>query len=297
MAYDTYRALELIIGPFKDGQTGASNGSINILSTGSVDTFKVHARITKHLSSAANLSTIAVWNLSKDTINRISSEPNLRVKLLVGYEKGNFETLYTGGIVSVVNDKVGENLITKITCRTLLANMLTSQYSKTYNAGTQISTIIKETASTIQGVIIDPTMIKIKGTIGPQGWSFVGSAKEALDKLAYQYGFSWNINNDVLVAYKDGTGKETGIVLDETAGLQKVSPQLFGLVQIQKGLDVESLYIPGIQPFHVYTVKSRVNQKSNGKFLLHTVEYDLCPKTDAWTMNMSFTTLYGGENG
>lgn len=295
--YEGYRVLELVIGPFKEGKDNRGKHIMSLLSTGSNDTFKIHARITKHLTSAANLSTIEIWNLSKDTINKLSTEPGLYVKLLVGYEKGKRETLYTGGIVRVVNDKVGENLITRIICRTMSASLLSSQYSKTYNSGTQVSTIIKEIASEIEGVVIDPTMIKIKGTIGPQGWSFVGSCKDALDRLAKEYGFSWAIDNDILVAYEDGSGKETGVVLDEAAGLVKVSPQLFGLYQIQKGLDVESMYLPGIRPFNVYTVKTKVNPNLSEKFLLHTVEYDLCPKTDAWSMNMSFTTLYRGGNG
>lgn len=293
--YEGYRALELIIGPFKEseGKTIRS-GSISILSTGSKDTFKIHAKITKKITNYSTISTISVWNLSKDTINRLRT-PGLSVRLMSGYENGNMETLYVGGIVGVTVERRNNDIVTNLLCRMGSENLLNAQFSKTYSSGALLSNVIKDIASSIEGITIDPTMIRIGGTIGRSGWSFMGNAIEALNRLGYQFGFSWTIDNGVFVSYPDGQGKETGIVLDENSGLKKVSPQLFGIFQFQKGIDVESVYIQGVGPFKTYTINSRVNPELNGDYLAHTIEYDLCPKTNSWDMDISFFAFYGSD--
>lgn len=282
-----YRALELIIGPFAtwEGQKTEA-GAISILSTGSADTFKIRANINKSINSVTTLSTISIYNLKQDTINRLSTQ-GLRVKLLAGYENGNMEVLYVGAIKAVTSEKVSTDMITQLWCIPS-ANNIKTQYSKTYSAGTKISSVIRDIASTIPGIIIDPTMIDVPGTIGKAGWSYMGDANSALNRLAFQFGFSWTIDGEVFYAFPDGKGRNTGIVLDETTGLKKVSPQLFGLFSFQKGLDVESMYVQGIHPFNKYEINSKIVPTARGQYLVHTVQYDLCPKTDQWTMSISF---------
>ena len=108
-----------------------------------------------------------------------------------------------------------------------------------------------------------------------------------MKKLGNQYGFSWNINNGVFVAIMDGHPKRTGILLNGKSGLRKVSPRLSGIMQVQQGVDIYSDYRQNVDTGQLIRVESSVDAKLNGNYEVHTIEYDLSPKDNEWSMSIS----------
>ena len=292
-----FREIELYIGPLQEwkGNRGTTR-AIKIVSNGNVDTLKVHASISKHVVSIMNQSTIQIWNLSRETINAIR-RGGVSVNLYVGYEGKAKELLYSGGVIACKTARQGTDIITSLICLAGGSNLMRSTTSKSYANGVSVSSVVNELASTIPGISVDKANINIQGSIGFAGWSFVGSTKDALDKLAYQFGFSWNIQDGKFVAVQDGKTIGSGILLNATTGLRMVSPRLTGPLAIQEGVDIQALWQPNSGPGRLVRVVSETNPELNGSYACHSIEYDLCPKDDSWDMNITSFFTFGAWNG
>ena len=293
-----YRQIELLIGPFKEGRLLDENGSpkksrtLSILSNGNIDTMRVQANINKSRLPMSNSANIKIYNLSRNTID-VLQNGGLNVQVLAGYENGNMELLFSGGIGYVKTERCGPDVITTLICREGSYNMLRDAVSISYTNGTPVETVVKDLAQKIPGITVDPTKIKLKGKIGYAGFSYVGSINEAIDKLAYQYGFTWEIDSGMFVIGMDDERPQLKVRLDENSGLKQVSPQLFGPMLIQTGLDIESRYVQGIRPGYSVSVHSKY--KDFGDNFVHSISYNLCPKNDQWDMNISTLVFFGSD--
>jgi len=297
MGTPSYRELELYIGPLQEwkGQKGTTR-AIKIVSNGNVDTLKVHASISKHCVSVMNQSTIRIWNLSRETINAIR-RGGVSVNLYVGYEGMDKELLYSGGVIGVKTARQGTDFITTLLCLTGGSNLIRSNTSKSYTDGVAVADIVHELASSIPGITVDKVNINVQGKIGYAGWSFVGTTKDALDKLAYQFGFSWNIQDGNFVAVQDGKTSGRGVLLNAVNGLRMVSPRLTGPLAIMEGVDIQAQWQPNTGPGRLVRVVSETNPELNGSYACHSIEYDLCPKEDAWGMSITSFFTFGAWNG
>lgn len=281
------RELVFEIGPFsewekkKDTQVG-----IKIVSNGSLNTFKATLNCQKNILAIPNNATIMIWNLKKETRQALK-KTGLYIKAYAGYEGGSHELLFSGSLEATKTRRVGPDIVTTLVCMTGTSNLVRSIFSKTYEQGVPIKKIVTEMAESIPGIVIDPTKINVSGTIGYGGFSYAGSTKFGLQKLADQYGFSWSINNGTFVAMDDMKSRRTQILLNKASGLKEVSPRMFGINQIQEGVDISCIYIQGIDAGHTIRVVSEVSPELNGEYMCHTIEYDLCPKENQWDMTIN----------
>lgn len=280
------------IGPFQEWQGKQGSGEIRIVSNGDINSMKVKVHIEKTIVAVPNAARISIWNLSQSTINAIRTAAS-EVKVYAGLQGHPKEYLYRGSLRATVTQRSGTDYITTLVCKTAESNLIRSIVSKTWTADVPVDQVVKEIVATIPNVIYDPQNKEIRGKIGYKGFSYVGTAMDALKKLANQYGFSWNINNGVFVAKMDGEPKKTGILLNSKGGLRKVSPRLSGIMQIQQGVDIYSDYRQNVEPGHLIRVESTVNPELNGNYDVHTVEYDLSPKDSEWSMSIS-TFIFQG---
>lgn len=289
-----YRELEIFIGPLREFETksGDRANSIHIVSNGNMNTLKVHVSCQKMVVSVTSQCTISIWNLKMDTINAIRTA-GASVRVYAGYEGEEKNLLYSGGIRSVVTDRQGPDFVTKIICLAGGSSMIRSITSKSYSAGVDLKDAVMELAKQIPGITPDTANINLQGTIGYAGWSFMGSTKDALDKLAYQFGFSWHVDNGTFVAVQDGSYIGQGILLNSANGLRKVSPRLTGPLQIQEGVDIVAQFVPNVGPGKLVRVVSELNPNLNRSYVCHTVGYDLCPKDDSWNMDITSFFTFG----
>lgn len=283
-----YRELELYIGPFQEWKGIESVNAIKLVCNGNNDTLRIDASISKNIVSEVNTATITIYNLSQDTREAIRNQ-NVSIRLYAGYEGYKKEMVFSGGVKSAVSFRQGPNIITNLVCLAGAGPLIRTTVSKTYTYQVPVSDIVKEIASTIPGIVTDPENIKVAGTVGYSGWSFSGMAKDALDKLGNQFGFSWTIDDGKFVAIQDRKYIEGKLLLNSANGLRKVSPRLTGLEQFQEGVDIEAEYRPGVNPNHTVQVKSEFDKEIR-TYMVYSVDYSLAPKTSSWDMKiMSFT--------
>lgn len=284
------RELELFIGPLEEWRGNQGTGALQIKCNGNNDTLRIDASISKTIVSVSNTAEISIYNLSQDTRHMLRA--GLRVRLEAGFEGEAKEMVFSGGIMAVETEKQGTDIITKVSCLSGSGPLVRSTTSKTYTHGVKVADAVREIASTIPGVVPDPANIKVPGTIGYSGWSFVGSTKEALDRLANQYGFSWSIDNEKFVAVQDGRAVGGRVLLDNSNGLRKVSPRLTGPLFFQEGVDIQATYCPGVYPGTSVTVHSEL-QNIRKTYAVHTANYSLAPKTGAWDMRLTSFFTFG----
>ena len=294
MAEQEQREIVVEIGPFKEWQNGNTLTGMRIVSNGDLNTMKIKVHVEKSYISVPNHSRIQIWNLSHETRKRLTTG-GLFVKLYAGTQNGNKELLFTGAVAACITQRSGTDIITTLVCQTREATMLRTIVSKSWEKDVPVDTVVHEIVNMIPNVIYNPQNNKIEGKIGYKGFSVFGGAQFALDKLAKQFGFSWNIDNSVFNAVMDGKPKSSGILLDKRSGLRSVSPRLSGFDQIQEGVDVIALYRQNVITGHTIRIESEVSPELSGNYVCHTIEYDLCPKESTWDMNIHFFVLVGAE--
>lgn len=290
-----YREIELYIGPFQEWKGMTNVDSIKLVCNGNKDTIRIDASVSKTIVSSLNTAQIIIYNLSEQTREALRKN-DISIKLYAGYEDEEKEMVYAGGVVSAQSYRQGTNIVTKLSCRSGIGPIIKATTSTTYTYGVPVKDVVKELAQNFEGITVDPTNIKVEGKIGYAGWSYVGLTKDALDKLANQYGFSWTLQDGKFFAVQDGKSLSGKLLLDSEHGLRKVSPRLIGPMEIQEGVDIQATYNPGANPGNSVQVKS-IFSKNTETYQIHTVDYSLSPKTDSWEMNIASLFFYGDWNG
>lgn len=299
MPYDLgANELEILIGPLKEFQGANKLTGIRIVSNGSNNTLKATVNITKTSISTPNHSEIKIWNLSEETRNALNGS-ELRIEVYAGQEgQGNKDLIFTGGILNSVYDRTNKGIITTIIGLDGQTSLIRSTIGASFNANTPVRDVILYIANQLKGITIIPDQIHVidnttnqELVVGYKGISLIGSPKNCLDKLARQFGFSWSIQNGVFKVVKDGTYRQTGIVLSGRTRLVKVSPMLTGPTQQQKGVSLEGVYTRGLTPGDMIQVESVIDKQLNGLYGIHTLNYNLDPKGQVWNMRIeSFIT-------
>lgn len=279
------RNLELLIGPLKGYQgDGNSNQALRILSDGSNNTLRIRANITKSMISVPNASQITIYGLSRETRNKIM-QSQASVRLYAWYDNGSKELVFKGAILNCIVNREGADIPITIISLDGQDSLTHAPVSLSYSNGISLKDVVKDIASKIPGVEIDESRIDIDGSVGFNGCAYCGGAKEFLDRLGGQYGFSWSINNGVFEAIKDTSGFNVEVLLSSGV-LIKASPILSGPAQQQIGTDIQALYVPGVSPAQYVNLQSSINTDLNGKYKIHTMNLNLDTKADSWIMSI-----------
>lgn len=282
-----FREIEVYIGPFLEwqGMKLNKNQAIKLVSNGNNNTLKISAHIEKSITPITDTATLTIYNLREET--RRALKRGLSVYIFAGYENQEKELVYHGGITNYVSDKMGPDIVTKILCYTAQASVIMAKSEVTYTDGVDVKDVVIELAQKFEGVTVDPINVNVKGKIGYSGFSFLGQTKDALNKLAKQYGFTWTINDDVFYAQTDGEYTPSNIILTVQNGLRKVSPRLTGPWANQEGVDISAMYQPNVAPWKNIRVVSELNPNLSDKYVCHNLQYDLSPKDNMWDMSLT----------
>ena len=234
------RNLELLVGPLKDYQgDGNSQQAIRILSDGSTSTLRIKANITKSMISIPNASQITVYGLSKETRNKIM-QSQASIRLYAWYDGQQKELVFRGGILNCVVNREDTDIPITLISLDGQGGFMRAPVSVSYTNGIQLKDVVKDVAGKIPGVTIDDSRIDVSGQVGFSGMAYAGGAKEFLDRLGGQYGFSWSINNGVFEAVSDKRGFNVETLLGAGV-LIKASPILSGPAQQQIGADTRDV--------------------------------------------------------
>ena len=270
------RIARVDVGPLEEWRGGGnSNLAVSFLGDGSQNSFRIKFNIVKHVVSTGTPSTITIFNLS-DGLRKALQKRNIQVSLSVGWANTDLVLLFTGSLLASIS-RGGPDIQTDLICMAGHGGLSRTVVSETYAGGMSVKSIVHDLAKKIPGVTIDPKNIDIPEVkrMGGQGFSFVGTVNESLDKLSRVYGFSWHIDNKVFYAISDKTPFGTGIPLIsyKNGFLLKVEPILTSPFQIRSGVVINSLLNPAIKPGGRVQVESKLAPELNNIYTAHSVNY------------------------
>lgn len=177
-------------------------------------TLHISFSIQKQELESSNTAKISVWNLNKSHLAELE-EDGCYLTLKAGY--GNTLPLILAGYVSFSRSKPdGANVLTEIEVVDGLVEIRDTWVSISY-AGKVNSKKIIDDVATQMGITVSYSYNAEFSDI-PNGFSFVGQAKNALTKACAVSGLEWSIQNGVLQVKKPGDvmSKEVYILSPET---------------------------------------------------------------------------------
>lgn len=170
--------------------------------------------VQKQERESSNTAKISVWNLNKSHLATLE-EDGCYLTLKAGY--GNTLPLILAGSVSFSRSKPdGANILTEIEVVDGLVEIRDTWVSISYAGKVNSKKIIDDVAAQM-GVTVTYSYNAEFSDI-PNGFSFVGQAKNALSKACAVSGLEWSIQNGVLQVKKPGDvmSKEVYVLSPET---------------------------------------------------------------------------------
>lgn len=229
----------------------SSDNSLNQDFAGS--TLRISFSIEKNTQANSNTATIQIWNLSEYTRNLLK-EFDDTVTISAGYEEGYGRKLMFVGQVTKINHRKNlPNITTELNCGDGIQALRETRASVSYAEGTKVDTVLKDLSSKFNLPIKEiPDDIKQQYV---QGFSHVGSVKDALNRITDKANLEWSIQNqEVQITKKRQPTKSPEIVISDLEGLIEQPEKLNDLqenligAQPKPGYRVKSLLNPDIEP-------------------------------------------------
>lgn len=172
----------------KMGRNGFSIGDTN------PHTLHIAFSIEKSTSETANTARIQVWNLSPENLKVLDTEDCV-IELQAGY-KSHVALILVGNVVTSVTQADGADRVTEIEVVDGRVALRDTYLSLSYNGKTETKPLF-DTIAAEMGVSVVYSAGCIFPSL-PNGYSFIGAAKDALSKLCQASGLTWSIQNGIL---------------------------------------------------------------------------------------------------
>lgn len=281
------RRIVVTLGPLEEWRGNAQGEVVRFEADGTPKGLKVTGTFQKTVMGIPNPSQISVFNLARDTRDAIRGRLT-KIIVQVGWKNTELHTLFQGSVLSAVSERSGADIVTKIGALPGYGALVRGVSSKAYAAGTLVRDVVKDLAADLPGMTIGDKGIEgLEGKIGGSGWSYAGSTKDGLTQLANEHGFSWHVDGGQFKAVGD-KAKFGGFVSlnGKDGGLISVVPSLTGPLQMQTGVKIKALYVPGITAGSSVRVNSEISPKLNGEYRVHTCNISIDAYSDNWTMDI-----------
>lgn len=168
--------------------------------------------------SKHNEATVKVYNLSANSRNFLRND-GAYMRLYAGFV-GDVGKIYEGTIVvPTTSSPDNVNLVTEITSSDGYFKVNRSYFSKTYNAGASIASVINDVVSQIG---LPAELHDIPDAVLLRARSFDNKSRRVLNEITKDYGLSWRIDYGVLkIGLSDTVDaiRPTAVVLNEATGL------------------------------------------------------------------------------
>lgn len=181
--------------------------------------------IEKTLSETLNTSTIKIYNLAPSS-RKLVETPNNAVVLKAGYaeDKGAL-TIFIGIVRRSLTVREGVDWVTELELDDGLIAYRDSKLSTSFSPGASGVDVLNSVASKF-GLPVGVLPTGISNKQYPQGFSFVGRVRDAMNKVCNYLGLEWSIQNQTIQIIKKGGSRErTAIVMSPSTGMIG-SPQL-----------------------------------------------------------------------
>ena len=239
------------------------------------ETLQITFNIKKGLSSVPNQAKINVFNLSKDTRDRIREDLK-PIILIAGYESFS-DIIFQGDIRSVGTPQGIPDIGTEIQAGDGDRGCRFGSISYTVEGGRSVKDAITQLANSMPGV--QPGILKgLDGkTISSRGVSVTGDSKTLLDSYARQYGFTWSIQDGILETVA-AMPEQTGSTVDDAGPNAFVISPKTGMIDQPEVKDegkvtVKFLLNPRVKPGRVVNIESLRVPDINGFYRVNEVEF------------------------
>lgn len=279
--------------------------------------------------SKTNKGTVSVYNLTDDTVNKISTRFG-KILLEAGY-KGNIKGIVEGDVVNVKTTKQGSDRVTVFELAPNFINTAIKPFSFVLPENTKLSFLIKGVATAL-GLALPNSNKKQEweDIVIPYGYPVYGTGKQVLDEIASCYSVEWRIQDGILYVTDryglNNSKRESAIVLNKNTGLidipyistEEVSKSigqaleedneqlLREIISLKKdgtprkktkykarryGVKVNALLNPAVKPNSLFKIETGLDQV-DGYYRVRSVKFKGDTRGNEWYMELygdSFT--------
>lgn len=226
-----------------------------------IEGLRISFNIVKTADPESNDIGISLYNLAASTRSAFELAGN-RIVLEAGYESTGLVLLAVGDIVRGSTEYQIPDAVTSVDARDGGLNLRNARISVTYDANTSAKDMVQDFINKLE---VDEAEISADLNASfRQGWSFVGSVRDGLDKLAARFGFDWSIqNNTAQITPARETSQRTAILLNPSSGLIGIPTRLdttgnsLDKAKEEPGLAVRSLLNPAVLPGDPIVIEAR----------------------------------------
>ena len=189
------------------------------------------------------------------------------------------------------------DIVTNLVSLAVFGSIVRTVLSKTWNAGSSLVAMVKDIAGQIPNVTIGQVNITDK-TMGNQGYTLWGPAKNNLDRLAKTYGFHYWFDRGVFNACDDPkslTQASIPLISAQNGYLRRIEPILTTPFQIFSGVMIESLINPQVQVGGPVQVISEISPNLNNTYQVTTLSLTGDTHGNEWDMRIESLYWPGGQ--
>jgi hypothetical protein len=229
--------------------------------------------VEKADTETPNNAKISLWNLSKNHIG-ILNEKDCGIALYAGYD-GNNSMIFAGAVSQVENSTATGDIQTDIEAVDGRIQLRDTHVSLSYNGTTNTQKIYSDIAYSMGLTAVFGENTAFSNI--SNGFSNVGTAKQALDKICGINGNVWSIQNGILQIKKKGSKLSSLVyVLSAESGLVGVPKRLTEGAEndsdtVKYGWEVDFLLNGAIGVSDFVKLESNI---ATGYFMVHSVEFN-----------------------
>lgn len=207
----------------KAGKMGKKGFEIGKTTSDNPHALHISFSIEKSSSESANTAKVEVWNLSPANL-KVLDRKDCVIELQAGYD-GNIALVLVGNVVTATTSMDGADRLTEIEVVDGRVALRDTYVSLSYSGKVNCKDVFNDLAGQMGVSVVYSKKAKFK--MLPNGFSFVGPAKNALKKLCKTCRLSWSIQNSVLQIRKPNEPITTkGYLLSSDTGLLDVPKRI-----------------------------------------------------------------------
>lgn len=250
-----------------------------------LDSVRVRFNVIRTEKDEPNDIQLTVFNLSRSTRSKFETTDN-RIILQVGYAATGLKLIAVGDIVQGSTAFEHPDVLTTIEAKDGGRALRDARASLSFEQSVPASRMVDELVKLLDVDNVE-IGIDLSGTF-KNGWSFFGSARDGLNKLAGRFGFDWSIQNNTLqITERRTPSSREAVVLTPNTGLigsptriDKTADNLTDAKE-QPGLRVQCLLNPALIPSDPVVIES--SEYPRGVYRITRVEHNGDTHGDEWT--------------
>ena len=180
----------------KAGQMGREGFTIGQTSASNPHALHISFSIEKSTSETSNTAKVQVWNLSPASLSVLDMDDCI-VELQAGYED-HISLILVGNVVTAETQEDGADRLTEIEVVDGRVALRDTFVTLSYTGPVNTKALIDFVANAMGVPVIYSPLAPQAFVNLPNGFAFVGAAKDALKKVCESCGLKWSMQNQIL---------------------------------------------------------------------------------------------------